>query len=143
MNLGERLDKHIQNIREDAQDIAKVKSLIDGNDYDAKLQKALLDCCKSGNFRPSAALDNALLNAAIEDAELDDDSDSLRDAIDNLLGTDEWVEGLLVSLIGHDFMTGFKKLNISPEFTKTWEDGVRYCQDQQKKLYNKAISKIK
>lgn len=125
MNLEERLDKHIQSIKEDAQDIAKVKSLIaKENDKDAKaIQIALLDCCKSGKFKPSVALDNALINYAVNDCidykDSEEDEDVLEDALDNLCLSDEWEEGVCVITVGYDFMRDFKKLGISKDFEKT------------------------
>lgn len=149
-NLSEKLEKHLNAIKEDASEIGIVQKEINKiSDRDERnLAKALLDCCKTGKFVKSNQLIDAAVKVALsyaQDWESDSDIEDLPDQLDNVCNSDEWEEGVIADTVGYAPLVGggignkIKDLEIN----KAWKDGVIYLQGIGGQVYNKALPIIK
>ena len=147
-NLSEKLEKHLNAIKEDASEIGIVQKEINKlSDRDERnLAKALLDCCKTGKFVKSNQLFDAAVKVAIsyaQDWESDSDIEDLPDQLDDICNSDEWEEGVIADIVGYAPLVGpsggigdkIKDLEIN----KAWKDGVIYLEGIGRQVYKKAL----
>ena len=99
-----------------------------GDPSDRNIRLGLLDSCRTGMYKRSNNLVNALVQAVKKSSkfEADDDPDtSYKDAVEDLCGSDEWDEGMIVDT----FYSGLQpkdlvRAGVSQEFAKAWAEGL-------------------
>lgn len=153
-NLNEKLEKHLNAIKEDASDIGIVQKEINKiSDRDERnLAKALLDCCKTGKFVKSNQLIDAAVKMAVsyaQDYNSDDDFDDLIDSLDNICNSDEWEEGVIADTVGYAPVYATNRGPIGNkikdlEINKAWAKGVEYLEGIGSNIvYDKALPIVK
>lgn len=153
-NLSEKLEKHLNAIKEDASEIGIVQKEINKiSDRDERnLAKALLDCCKTGKFVKSNQLIDAAVKMAVsyaQDYNSDDDFDDLIDSLDNICNSDEWEEGVIADTVGYApiYATNSRPIGNKIkdlEINKAWAKGVEYLEGIGSNIvYDKALPIVK
>lgn len=152
-NLNEKLEKHLNAIKEDASEIGIVQKEINKiSDRDERnLAKALLDCCKTGKFVKSNQLIDAAVKVAVsyaQDWESDSDIEDLVDQLDNVCNSDEWEEGVIADTVGYAPVYAANSQPIGNkikdlEINKAWKEGVKYLESIGSEVYNKALPIVK
>lgn len=152
-NLSEKLEKHLNAIKEDASEIGIVQKEINKiSDRDERnLAKALLDCCKTGKFVKSNQLIDAAVKVALsyaQDWESDSDIEDLVDQLDNVCNSDEWEEGVIADTVGYAPVYAANSQPIGNkikdlEINKAWKEGVKYLESIGSEVYNKALPIVK
>lgn len=152
-NLNEKLEKHLNAIKEDASEIGIVQKEINKiSDRDERnLAKALLDCCKTGKFVKSNQLIDAAVKVAVsyaQDWESDSDIEDLVDQLDNVCNSDEWEEGVIADTVGYAPVYAANSRPIGNkikdlEINKAWAKGVEYLEGIGSEVYNKALPIVK
>lgn len=153
-NLSEKLEKHLNAIKEDASEIGIVQKEINKikDPNERAMAKALLDCCKTGKFVKSNQLIDAAVKVAVDyaqDWESDSDIEDLVDQLDNVCNSDEWEEGVIADTVG--YAPAYLANGAGPignkikdlEINKAWKEGVKYLQNQGDTVYNKALPIVK
>ena len=149
-NLSEKLEKHLNAIKEDASEIGIVQKEINKikDPNERAMAKALLDCCKTGKFIKSNQLIDAAVKVAVDYAqawEPDSVIEDLPDQLDNVCNSDEWEEGVIADTVG--YAPAYLANGAGPignrikdlEINKAWKEGVKYLQDQGGAVYKKAL----
>lgn len=152
-NLNEKLEKHLNAIKEDASEIGIVQKEINKiSDRDERnLAKTLLDCCKTGKFVKSNQLIDAAVKVAVsyaQDWESDSDIEDLVDQLDNVCNSDEWEEGVIADTVGYAPVYATNSQPIGNkikdlEINKAWKEGVKYLESIGSEVYNKALPIVK
>lgn len=140
-NLTERLDQHIQNIREGDEeiinDIEKVKKIINKNQSHLdkstiSCYKAMLNCCKSGKFIPSNELEKALIEWGME-------------FVGDTVESEEEIKAAIEDLYEEDAIESFREEILRYVYSfnglyNIWIKGLDYIERQ---LWDKMCNKVK
>lgn len=115
-----------------------------------KLAKVIQTCCSGNDFTPSNQLINALVELAIEYAEGYDDEaegnysnaeEAIVQALKDICLSDEWAENVLGDSVGLGGVAKF--LKNAPVESFKWLRAVKYCQEQDQKVFKMAVAKVK
>ena len=147
----ERLKNHLQNIREESEDLQILRS-ISGKDFNknsvwAKFLNAIISCLTTGKFIPKPELTKVSMKYYTDEIDYliyhkDDDERDLEGVLKRLgMIKDDWTEGIPGTLIP-DIISDYED-KLSPSIIKELNKASDFLDSLGDKLYPKAIQYAK